>query len=329
VADPLPTAFGAPIAGALADPQPLAERIAAIFLVSHRRATRAAYRASLQAWRAWCVDLDVDVLQIEKLHVETWVRQLEEDGAAPATVVRHLAALHGFYREAVEMKACPRDPTERVRRPRLGRDSLRAGLSREQAQLLLAAAADSQNPRDEVLVCLLLLNGLRISEALALNFTDITEVRGHLVAQVVRKGGIRQHAALAPKTTRAIDTLLEYERMPGDLRWLVSHDHITVHDRPILRRERYPERRLDRWRAADLLQRVAVRANLKIPVTPDVLRQTFAALALDAGAPLRDVQDAAGHADPSTTRRYDRTLHSLDRYATYTLAAWLGDSGAA
>ena len=37
-----------------------------------------------------------------------------------------------------------------------------------------------------------------------------------------------------------------------------------------------------------------------------------------------DVQDFAGHADPRTTRRYDRSPHNLDRHATYALASRLG-----
>jgi hypothetical protein len=45
--------------------------------------------------------------------------------------------------------------------------------------------------------------------------------------------------------------------------------------------------------------------------------------ALDAGVPLRDVQDAASHADPRTTMRYDRARASLDRHATYIVAAFL------
>jgi hypothetical protein len=45
--------------------------------------------------------------------------------------------------------------------------------------------------------------------------------------------------------------------------------------------------------------------------------------ALDAGVPLRDVQEAASHADPRTTMRYDRARVSLDRHATYIVATFL------
>jgi hypothetical protein len=44
---------------------------------------------------------------------------------------------------------------------------------------------------------------------------------------------------------------------------------------------------------------------------------------LDPGVPLRDVQEAASHADPRTTIRYDRARGSLDRHATYIVAAYV------
>ena len=53
------------------------------------------------------------------------------------------------------------------------------------------------------------------------------------------------------------------------------------------------------------------------------LRHAFITAALDAGVPLRDVQEAASHADPRTTMRYDRARGSLDRHATYIVAAYL------
>jgi hypothetical protein len=43
----------------------------------------------------------------------------------------------------------------------------------------------------------------------------------------------------------------------------------------------------------------------------------------DAGVPLRDVQEAASHADPRTTMRYDRARGSLDRHVTYIVAAFI------
>ena len=58
-------------------------------------------------------------------------------------------------------------------------------------------------------------------------------------------------------------------------------------------------------------------------ITPHTLRHAFIAAALDAGVPLRDVQEAASHADPRTTMRYDRARGSLDRHATYIVAAYV------
>jgi integrase/recombinase XerD len=56
---------------------------------------------------------------------------------------------------------------------------------------------------------------------------------------------------------------------------------------------------------------------------PHTLRHAFITAALDARVPLRDVQEAASHADPRTTMRYDRARTSLDRHATYIVAAYV------
>jgi integrase len=53
------------------------------------------------------------------------------------------------------------------------------------------------------------------------------------------------------------------------------------------------------------------------------LRHAFITAALDAGVPLRDVREAASHADPRTTMRYDRARTSLDRHATYIVATYV------
>ena len=67
----------------------------------------------------------------------------------------------------------------------------------------------------------------------------------------------------------------------------------------------------------------ARRAGITKPVGPHTLRHAFITAALDTGVPLRDVQEAASHADPRTTIRYDRARGSLDRHATYIVAAYI------
>lgn len=81
--------------------------------------------------------------------------------------------------------------------------------------------------------------------------------------------------------------------------------------------------RLDRHSAARIVERLAQAAGITAHITPHTLRHAFITAALDAGVPLRDVQEAAAHADPRTTMRYDRARHSLDRHATYTVAVYL------
>jgi integrase len=75
------------------------------------------------------------------------------------------------------------------------------------------------------------------------------------------------------------------------------------------------------WRLVCRLARVAGIDGSKL--NPHSFRHGFVTAALDAGVPLRDVPDAAGHADPRTTRRYDRSRHNLDRAATYAVTAFL------
>ncbi len=80
---------------------------------------------------------------------------------------------------------------------------------------------------------------------------------------------------------------------------------------------------LDRHGAGRIVRKVARRAGIAKPVGPHTLRHTFITAALDAGVPLRDVQEAASHADPRTTMRYDRARGSLDRHATHIVAAYI------
>jgi integrase len=150
----------------------------------------------------------------------------------------------------------------------------------------------------------LALNGLRVSEATGADIEHLGLERGHRTLVITRKGGKVVTIPLAPRTARAID-LATGERGGGPL--------FTAAD----------GRRLDRHGAARIVRRVTRRAGISKHVSPRTLRHAFITAALDAGVPLRDVQEAASHADPRTTMRYDRARTSLDRHATYIIATYI------
>ena len=77
---------------------------------------------------------------------------------------------------------------------------------------------------------------------------------------------------------------------------------------------------MNRHQATRMVRRLAKRAEIDKRISPHSLRHSFITAALDAGIALRDVQEAASHADPRTTMRYDRARRSLDRRATYIAA---------
>jgi integrase/recombinase XerD len=282
------------------------ECLIAGFLLGHRGHTRAAYLADLRDFAEWCVVGGVELLAVDRADVEAYACDLEQAGRARSTVARRLVTLAGFYRYGVEEAALPRSPVAHVRRPSVARDSQTLGLDRDETARFLAAA-EMAAMGDHALACLLMLNGLRVSEACAADVADLGIERAHRVLAVVGKGGARVIVPLAPRTARALDAALG-GRTDGPL--LVSR----------------AGRRLDRHDAARIVRRLARRAGLMKRVSPHSLRHTMVTLALDAGVPLRDVQDAARHADPRTTRRYDRGWHSLDRHATYRLAAFLAEA---
>jgi integrase/recombinase XerD len=277
------------------------DQVAGAWLLGYSGHTRAAYRRDLAAWAAWLGARGLHPWQAQRVHVEAYARELEDGGLARSTVARRLSALAGFYRYALDEDLIERSPLAHIRRPRVDDESPTLGLDRDELASLLEHA-EGTDDRGFALCCLLGLNGLRVSEALRIDVDHIGTSRGHHTVTVTRKGGKLATVPLAPRTAAAVAGYLG-ERDSGPL-FLTSTGQ-----------------RLDRRGAARLVARLARDAGIAKTISPHSLRHSFVTLALDAGAALRDVQDAAGHADPRTTRRYDRARQSLDRNPTYAVAA--------
>jgi integrase/recombinase XerD len=224
------------------------------WLAQYRPATAAAYTADLKAWVHWAVARGLTLATAGPADIGAWARHLETAGARPAGVARKLATLSSFYRWALAQDAIARNPLDRVRRPCVVDDAQPLGLDRDQAARLLDAA-DKAGPRDHALICLLLLNGLRVSEACAARIDDLGASRGHVTLRIRRKAGREATIPLDGPTAAAV-TAIVGDRTTGRLL-------LDAAGRP-----------LDRHDAARIVARLARRSEL--PAThPHALRHTF------------------------------------------------------
>jgi integrase/recombinase XerD len=280
------------------------ERLAlAGFLAGYSGLTRQAYELDLRQYASWCHQHQVRLFAARRADIECFARDLETRGRARATITRRLSTIAGFYKYAVEEELLDHSPAAHVGRPRVDYESHAIGLDRNELGALLVAAGLG-SAAEHALISLLALNGLRVSEATNADIEALGIERGHRTLVVTRKGGKVVTVPLAPRTARAIDLAIG-ERAEGPI--FLSADG----------------RRLDRHGAGRIVRRVARRARIVKRVGPHTLRHAFITAALDAGVPLRDVQEAASHADPRTTMRYDRARTSLDRHATNIVAAYV------
>jgi integrase/recombinase XerD len=282
------------------------------------------------SWLAWCRAAGADpVTEVTEDHVTLYARALDAAGLSTATAARKLSAVAGWYTWLTRRGHIPANPAADVDRPAVDPDtSTTPGLTRDQAAAILTAADHARGPqqaRTAAIIAVLLFTGARVSEICGADVEDLGTDRGHRVLWVTRKGGKRQALALPAPAAGRVDGYLASH---GDLPSAPALPGRAGAARPrrVLFATDSGARLLpaDVWR---LVRRVGKAAGLPAELVahlgPHAMRHSFGTLYLDSGGSLRDLQDAMGHADPRTTRRYDRARFTLDRSPGYALASYL------
>ena len=229
---------------------------------------------------------------VTRAAVTLYLVTLRRRGRAPATVKRRAAAIRSFYHYLLREQLISSDPTLDLGAPKLPR-RLPKTLSVEEIDRLLTSP-DSSRPeglRDRAMLELMYSSGLRVSELVGLNLGDVD-----LGAELVRCIGKGDKERFVPVGAKAVSALLSYQRS----------------GRPALARRRVTQalflsrrgRRLTRQGCWKLFKQYAKKARIIRPLTPHVLRHSFATHLLEGGADLRAVQEMLGHASIGTTQIY-------------------------
>lgn len=281
--------------------------VAAAWLLEYRSSnTRAAYAGDLARFFVWCSRQRVHVFEVRRDHLAAYLADPAPGGQryAPKTVERRLAAISGFYSYALELDLVEKHPRGHAKP--LTVEARRAqgapSLSKAEFETFVRAAAEHSDVALAV-VYLLGLYGLRVTEVCELDIDAIDWDQGQPVLRVAGKGRAANETTMFPLPH---DVLQVLQSAAGD-----RTDGVLLLKRT--------GRSYVRQEISALLRTLCRAAGIETKLTPHGLRATFITLALNEGAALRDVQDAARHADPRTTRLYDRDAGALNRHPVHRL----------
>jgi integrase/recombinase XerD len=277
--------------------------------------TRRAYKQDVAHFLSTMGIQSADELRhVGRAAVIAWQNRMRENGESPRTIRRRLSALSSLFVHLVEHRAADANPVRDLKRPRVNRrqGTTRAFSTKEARRIL-----DAPDPttliglRDRAILSVGLQAGPRRSEIASLLVKDFHTNAGYKSIHFIRKGGEDLSLAIHPQTAQRIE---EYLTFAG---------HGEDFDGPLFRpikpnQHGYASRRHLHPVAIDrILRHYAKTAGLDRGYSAHSMRATFITTALDNGASLEDVQRDVGHADPSTTKLYDRRGYNPEKSASF------------
>ena len=233
-----------------------------------------------------------DLAETSKETVRAYLEHLYQIGRATSTISRNLAAIKSFYQFLVREGWLSVDPSEHLESPKVEK-RLPHVMSLTEVEALLSQPAQDEpcSFRDKAMLEVLYATGIRVSELVSLDRTDVNLEAGYL--RCLGKGSKERIVPLGSVAIRALAVYMQSGR--PKLVKLAGETALFVNQHG---------RRLTRQGFWKIIKRYAKDANIDESITPHTLRHSFATHLLENGADLRSVQEMLGHADISTTQIY-------------------------
>ena len=238
--------------------------------------------------------------QVTRLMIREFMAEGRSKGLSQATMARRLAALRGFFDYLVREEGLPNNPARSLASPKIPKKLPPVMTAEDTNQLVNSVQFDSERDRDpdkvvrdRLIFELLYGAGLRVSELVGLNLSDID--RSERWIEVRGKGRKERQV---PYGARADEALERYLKVRAQLKAPKDEKALFLH------RWGGQLRRLTARSVGLIVKKYARLLSGDPSLHPHSLRHAFATHLLSEGADLRAIQELLGHASLSTTQKY-------------------------
>lgn len=250
------------------------------------------YRTDLNLFSRWLAKNSSNLLLVNNQDLQNYLSLRHNKKYSARSTARLLSSLRRFYAYALEKTLITADPTAKIPSPKLGKP-LPHTLSEFDVEQLLNAT-DPDDPigcRDLAMLELMYASGLRVSELISLEFSQLSLLQG--VVRVIGKGNKERLVPFGEAASAAIEGYLKNAR--GYFLNKTPSDHLFLS-----KRGTQMTRQTFWYRIKHYAQVIGIKKHL----SPHTLRHAFATHLLAHGADLRTLQLLLGHSDLSTTQIY-------------------------
>ena len=227
---------------------------------------------------------------------------MEKENFASSTISRSVASMRAFFQHMFALRKMEENPTDNLKSPKVEK-KLPEILSIQEVDDLLKQP-DLTTPkgiRDKAMLELLYATGMRVSELIHLETTDVNLQLGYVVCQenkerIIPIGNVSKEALnlyLEEALTRYMQDGRDHLISQADCPWLFTNCTGGAMSRQGF------------WK---LIKFYGKKAGIESEITPHTLRHSFAAHLLENGADLHSLQEMLGHSDISSTQVYAQVV---------------------
>ena len=264
--------------------------------------TVASYKRDLVKLNRYLESLGIhSFADVNTTDLNSYVLYMKEQNMSTATISRNVASIKSFFMYLFKNSRIQEDPAEQIKPPKIEK-KLPEILTVAEITKLLEQPSKS-NPkeiRDKAMLELLYATGMRVSELISLQLSDVNLTMSYIMCRDANKERV---IPIENAAKSALENYISNTRM------------VMASDSPYLftNMKGQPMTRQGFWK---LIKIYAKRAGIDKDITPHMIRHSFASHLVCNGADLKAVQEMLGHSDISTTQIYlqSRSNRIKDEY---------------